>query len=347
MIRWALLLCVLASACVDDDADDIYDLDTDECALPGADCQPESQAATLEADELAPTGDDDDALEPALDDSADDDEVPAAEVLDDPEPADEIAARSCIVTKRSPWFLLYASPGADESELFLRGCPGEVIIGEKREGGPRGRMRLPENHARGGRTAFVLDRNGDKLRELLARTNGVERTAQYLKAKLARGYDYIVVDEITAASDWADGGSLNEKFRKLLLRLPPRTVIGYVSIDLTQYPGGDVRMRNRRYLLRALKQRGRGLALEVYLHTAQVMAGAAPATYARAADRLALAVKGMPHGGGINTRAISVLGTSMHSSYPQYRYLDQPRNDLASIKRQVSAIRFGDRKSVV
>jgi hypothetical protein len=121
-------------------------------------------------------------------------------------------------------------------------------------------------------------------------------------------------------------------------------VIGYVSIDLTQYPGGDVKMKNRRYLLRALKRRGRGLALEVYLHTAQVMAGSAPSVYARAADRLALAVKGMTDGGGINLRAISVLGTSMHSTYPQYRYLDQASHDLASITRQVNAIRFGTKR---
>lgn len=72
-------------------------------------------------------------------------------------------------------------------------------------------------------------------------------------------------------------------------------------------------------------------------HTPQVMAGAAPAAYRRAADRLALAVKGLPFGGGINTCAISVIGTSMHSTFPQYRYLDQPKNDLGAITRQPGA----------
>jgi len=51
----------------------------------------------------------------------------------------------------------------------------------------------------------VLDRNGDKLRALLNRNNGIERTAAYLRHKLAIGYDYIVIDEITSAPDWADG----------------------------------------------------------------------------------------------------------------------------------------------
>ncbi len=266
--------------------------------------------------------------------------------LGDPEPADAPAlyAATCHVTKHSPWFLLYASPGADETEQFLGGCPGEVIVGEKRESGPHGRMKNPANHERGGRTAFVLDRNGDKLRELLARPNGVERTAAYLRAKLASGYDYIVVDEITAAADWADGHALNHRFRKLLLRLPPRTVIGYVSIDLTQYAGGAQRLRDRRYLMRALKRRGRGIALEVYLHTAQVMAGAAPSTLRTAAARLARSTRGMKYGGGINLRAISVLGTSMHSIYPQYRYLDQPSHDLAAIRREVNAIRHGSKR---
>lgn len=254
------------------------------------------------------------------------------------------SAAPCTVTKSSAWFLLYASPGADESEDFLKGCPGEVIVGEKNAAGPGGRMKSAANHALGGRTAYVLDRNGDKLREMLGRTNGVERTAVDLKQALAAGYDYIVVDEITAASDWADGGSLNVKFRKLLLRLPPRTVIGYVSIDLTQYAAGGAQMRARRLLLRALKQRGRGIAMEVYLHTPQVMAGAAPSTFRIAADRLALAVKGLAHGGGINLRATSVIGTSMHSSYPQYRYLDQPKHDLASLDRQANAIRHGSKR---
>jgi MYXO-CTERM domain-containing protein len=254
------------------------------------------------------------------------------------------AVPACKVTKSSPWFLLYASPGADESEQFLGGCPGEVIIGEKHAGEPIGRMKRPENHARGGRTAFVADRNGDMLRELLGRTNGVERTAAKFRKMLANGYDYIVIDEITAAADWADGGSLNQRFRKLLLRVPPRTVIGYVSIDLTQYAGGATRMRARKLLLRALKQRGRGIAMEVYLHTPQVMAGAAGSTYRIAADRLALAVSGLAHGGGINLRAISVIGTSMHSSYPQYRYLDQGKHDLESITKQVNAIRHGSKR---
>lgn len=337
----AMLVCIVVCAvgCTDDE-EDTYDLDTDECAQPGAQCQPESDGSTLDADEAAGAMPDD-PLDPTLDDAADETEVPGTDAGEDPA---AVVPATCTVTKSSPWFLLYASPGADESEKFLGGCPGEVIVGEKHEAGPSGRMKKPANHARGGRTAFVVDRNGDKLRDLLARPNGVERTAQYFRDKLAAGYDYIVIDEITAAPDWADGGSLNEKFRKVLLRVPPRTVIGYVSIDLTQYAGGDVRMKNRRYLLRALKQRGRGIALEVYLHTPQVMAGSAPHAFAVAADRLALAVKGMSNGGGINLRATTVIGTSMHSAYPQYRYLDQPAHDLSSITRQVNAIRFGTKR---
>ncbi|MBA3395275.1 MAG: hypothetical protein H0T89_21685 [Deltaproteobacteria bacterium] len=258
---------------------------------------------------------------------------------------DELAAPApCQVTKRSPLVLLYASPGAVETLRFLRGCPGEVVVGEKRESGPRGSMRTAAAHAAGGRTAFVVDRHGWKLRDLLLRTNGVERTAAYLRKKLQSGYDYIVIDEITAAPEWRDGATANRRLRKVLLRLPPRTVIPYISIDLTQYPGGFEDMRARRYLLRAFKRHARTIALEIYLHTAQVQAGAAPPTYRRAADRLAIAVRGMKDGGGINTRAISVIGTSMHSTFPQYRYLDKPSGDLASITRQVNAIRHGSKR---
>ena len=256
----------------------------------------------------------------------------------------DVAPAACHATKQSPLVLLYASPGKDESLRFLIGCPGEVVIGEKREDGPVGAMRAADAQAKGGRTAFVLDRNGDKLRRLLARDNGVERTAAYLRHKLAIGYDYIVLDEITAAPDWADGGSLNRRFRKLLLRIPPRSLIGYISIDLTQEAGGAEHMRDRRLLLRALKRRGRALALEVYLHTAEVMAGHAPGAFRRAANRVALAVRGLAETGGINRRAITTIGTSMHSLFPQYRYLDQPAHDLASVKRQVNALRHGSRR---
>jgi hypothetical protein len=245
------------------------------------------------------------------------------------------------VSKSSPVVLLYASPGSVETLRFLIGCPGEVIVGEKREDGPVGWMKTAAAHGQGGRTAFVLDRNGDKLRDLLNRSNGVERTAAYLKHKLAIGYDYIVIDEITSAHDFADGQALNRKIRQLLLRLPTRTVLPYISIDLTQQAIGAAAMPNRRLLLRAFKKRGRALALEVYLHTAQAMAGQAPAAFRRATDRVALAVHGLKDAGGISAREIITIGTSMHSSFPQYRYLDQPSHDLEAITKQVNAIRHG------
>ena len=275
-------------------------------------------------------------------------------ILDDDETdTDEVAGpKPCTVSKhratKSALVLLYASPGPEESERFLVGCPGEVVVGEKRETGPVGRMKSPAAQAAGGRTGFVgIDRNGSKLRALLMRKNGVERTVAYMKKKLRLGYDYIVIDEITAHPDFRDGTTLNRRLRRLMLRMPIRTVIPYISIDLTQQPGGFEAMRARRLLLRSFKLRARALALEVYLHTPQVMAGSAPATFRRAADRLALAVSGLPRAGGINLRAITVLGTSIHggtSNLPQYSYLDRPGQDLASITRQASSIRHGSKR---
>jgi hypothetical protein len=182
------------------------------------------------------------------------------------------------------------------------------------------------------------------LRALLNRSNGIERTAAYLRHKLDLGYDYIVIDEITAAADWRDGAALNRKLRKLMLRVPARTMIPYVSIDLTQYPNGFSDMKARRLLLRNFKKNARTIALEVYLHTGQVTAGSAPAAFRRAADRLALAVKGLAGAAGINRRATTTIGTSMHSQFAQYRYLDQPSHDLASITRQVNALRHGSKR---
>ncbi len=263
--------------------------------------------------------------------------------LADPEPPQVSAAiiEPCHVTNRSAFELLYASPGADESERFLLGCPGEVAIGEKGETGPHSRMANAADQAAGGRTAFVLDRNGDKLRQLLLRANGLERTIAYLKHKLAIGYDYIAIDEITSAADWADGTTLNRRLRQLVLRMPIHTIVPYLSIDLMQYPPGASELRARRLLLRAFKLRARALALEIYMHTGQVEDREAPAVFRAAADRLALAVSGLAHAGGINLHAISVIGTSMHSTYPQYRYLDEPAHDLDAITREVNAIRHG------
>ena len=173
------------------------------------------------------------------------------------------------------------------------------------------------------------------------RSNGVERTRAYLMHKLAAGYDYIVIDEITSAADWADGATLDHRLRQLLVRMPARTIIPYISIDLTTYPPGFAQMRDRRQLLRAFKLRGRALALEDYLHTGQVMAGDAPSAFRRAANRLALAVHGLARTGGINARAITTIGLSRHSGYAQYDYLDEPSHDLAAIKREVNAIRNG------
>ena len=267
--------------------------------------------------------------------------------VEEAEPDTLEAPAPCKLGKRPASVLLYASPGKVETLRFLAGCPGEVIVGEKKEKGPVGSMKSPAAHAAGGRTAFVIDRNGEKLRKLLLRANGVERTAAYFRNKLKAGYDYIVIDEITAHPQFADGMTANRRLRKVLQRVPKRSVIPYISIDLTQYADGFTKMKNRRLLLRAFNRRARAIALEVYLHTPQAIAGAAPSAFRRAADRLALAVKGLKYGAGINRRAITVIATSIHaggSGFAQYKYLDQPKNDLRSITKQVNAIRHGGRR---
>jgi hypothetical protein len=273
-------------------------------------------------------------------------DAPVAEVTDDV--VDELAApKPCKVGPRSPVILLYASPGKVETLRFLKDCPGEVVVGEKRDGGPVGAMKSPEAKAAGGRTAFVVDRNGAMLRELLNRPNGTERTAAFLRKKLALGYDYIVIDEITAHPEFRDGAGTNRRLRVLMQRLPRNKVIPYISIDLTQQPNGATDMRERRLLLRTMKRRARALALEVYLKTPQVMAGAAPFHFRRAADRLARAVKGLKYGAGINRKAITVIGTSVWGGTEklvQYRYLNQTKSDLTSIKKQVNAIRHGSKR---
>lgn len=265
--------------------------------------------------------------------------------FDDP-PSDALATPALVacpaVDRRSALILMYASPGADESRRFLAGCPGEVVVGDKTERGPADAMNTAAAHAAGGRSGFVLASNGDKLRALLLRPNGVERTAAYLRGKLAAGYDYLVIDEITADPSWADGTLLNRRLRQLLGRLPPHTVIPYISIDLTMYPGGGDELRGRRLLLRAFRIRARTLALEVYLHTDDVIAGAAPTIFRRAADRVVAAVRGLPGVAGIDRTLITTIGTSMHARFAQYRYLDDPARDLAAITREVNALRHGD-----
>src|SRR5688500_758838 len=201
----------------------------------------------------------------------------AGEEVDDPEIGDgfeddelanAMAPAPCNLPSNPPLFLFYTSIGGAGTFRFLKGCPGEVVIGEKTESGPQSVMRSQAAHRAGGRTAFVLGDHGILIRRML-KNRGVEKTRRYLKKKLDSGYDYIVIDEITAHPDWADGSLVNRRFRELLLRLPKRKVIAYVSIDLTMWDGGGADMRERRLLLRALKRQGRVMALEVYLHTGE------------------------------------------------------------------------------
>jgi hypothetical protein len=252
---------------------------------------------------------------------------------------------ACKLGKRPAVELFYASPGDAYADQFLLGCPGEVIMGDKNENGPLNAMRTADAHAAGGRTGFILDRSGDKLRALLARPNGFERTIAYLKHKLALGYDYIILDEVTHAGDYADGEALNRAVRGILLRLPSRTFLPYISIDLTQEAYGNVYMYDRRTLLRAFKHEARMMALEVYLQTPQAMAGEAPSIFGTAANRLQDSVAGLSDAGGMNLRAFTTLGMSHQSIYPQYRYLDDALHDLQSISKQVNAIRSASRRT--
>jgi hypothetical protein len=248
----------------------------------------------------------------------------------------------CVLADDAPLVLLYASVGGEDNLRFLDDdCSAEVVVGEKRAAGPRSVMKRPAARALGGRSGYVMDLHGTRIRDALRRTNGVTRTAAELETILDNGYDYIVIDEITAAADWADGSVINRRFRRLLEVLPPRKVIAYVSLDLTMAAGGDTRMAARRQLLYALMQHGRAIALEVYLHTGQVISGQAPDILRRAAIRLRHATLGLPDGGHVNRRAITVLGLSIHEPAP-YNYLDRPSDDLRAIRIQARAVRnFG------
>ncbi len=248
----------------------------------------------------------------------------------------------CALGSDAPLVLLYASVGGDDNLRFLHDdCSAEVVVGEKREAGPRSAMKHPEARALGGRSGYIMDLHGTRIRDALRRTDGVARTAAELEAILDNGYDYIIIDEITTAADWVDGALVNRRFRRLLEVLPPRKVIAYVSLDLTMSPSGDTAMAARRQLLYALMQHGRAIALEVYLHTGQVIAGQAPDLLRRAAIRLRHATLGLPDGGHVNRRAITVLGLSIHEPAP-YNYLDRPHDDLRAVRIQARAVRdFG------
>ena len=153
-------------------------------------------------------------------------------------------------------------------------APARSSSARSARSGPDGAMNDPRRARRGGRTAFVLDRNGDKLRELLLRSNGVERTAAYLRKKLQR---------LRLHRDRRDHGGLRlarrhdaqPPLRKLLLRLPSRTIIPYISIDLTQYPNGYATLRARALCSARSRSARACIALEVYLHTAAVRPGGA------------------------------------------------------------------------
>ena len=245
----------------------------------------------------------------------------------------------CALGKHPALFLLYTGIDRASDATLLRGCPGEVVLGEKHMDHPRGAFAGAAAHAAGGRSALVFGGNGSQFRDLLLRSNGVERTAAFIRQRLAAGYDYVVVDEVTTDASWRDGSTVNRRFRQLLTRIPPRTLIPYISLDLTMYPGGGQALRERRLLLRAFKLRGRALALEEYLHTDAVVGGAAPRTFRSAADRVAAAVHGMRGIAGISGHEITTIGLSMHTRYPQYNYLDDTGHDRGAVSREAIAVR--------
>lgn len=255
------------------------------------------------------------------------------------------AIKSCALGRHPALFLFYTGIDHTSNVSLLGGCPGEVVLGEKHTDHPHGEFASAAAHAGGGRTAFIFGDNGRIFRDMLLRKNGVERTAAFIRKLLKSGYDYVVVDEVTTDPNWADGATVNRRFRQLLLRIPPRSLIPYLSIDLTMYPGGGAALHARRLLVRALKLRARALALEEYLHTGAVMGGAAPPTFRTAANRVAAAVHGLKGAAGISGREITTLGLSMHSGYAQYDYLDDTRHDLSAIAREATAIRYASSRT--
>lgn len=243
----------------------------------------------------------------------------------------------CRIEPDSPLILLYTGVGGAATYGFLEGCPGEVVVGGKGEKGPKAIFRDPAARAAGLRTAYILGDFGKEIRARLRAPQGVARTLAYLKERLAAGYDYILIDEVTTDPEWADDNDVNRRMRELLERLPGK-IIAYISLDLTIRPHARERLRERRLLLDALRRHGRALALEVYLHTDEVMDRGAERVFGEVADNLAHAVEGLP-GPGINRKAITVLGITTNAKHEEYRYLNRPKQDLASIKRQARYLR--------
>jgi uncharacterized protein (TIGR03382 family) len=337
LLAWLLLGCGTtsgpAAAPVDGGAADASSTD-------GARPAPDVSVPDVFVADATRTAVDADAMRPVADASVAD----AAPMPPDaaPDAGADAGPPACHLAPDAPLVLLYASVGGDDNLRFLHDdCSAEVVVGEKRVAGPRSAMKRPEARARGGRSAFVSDLNGQRIRDALRRDDGVARTAAELRQILDAGYDYIVIDEITAASDWDDDSLVSRRFRSLLEQLPPRTVIAYISLDLTMAADGADLMNARRQLLYALMQRGRALALEVYLHTGAVRSGQAPDALRRAATRLRNAVLDLPGGGHIDEHAISVLGVSIHQPSP-YDYLDDPAHDLAAVRTEARTVRtFG------
>jgi len=272
------------------------------------------------------------------------DAAPPADPVDADSTLTPLAAQApapCTLGKNPAVILFYSGFGEPITDRFLQGCPGEVIVGEKHERGPSSRFASATYHAAGGRTGFIIDANGHKLIALLLRPNGVERTAAYVRGKLAAGYDYVVFDEITMDSNFMDTSTAGKRLRQLMLRVPRHSIIPYISLDLTQGPIGAIGMANRKWLLRSFRLYARAMALENYLHTDAVMAGAAPSTFRTGIDRVANAMRGMQGGSDVARHAFTTLGLSMHQGLSQYNYLDDPRHDLAALSREVNAIRHG------
>ena len=224
----------------------------------------------------------------------------------------------------------------DPSETFLDAIAGnaeEVIVTRAVSptcgSGPFSRWR-----ARGDRFRWAYKLPGAEARDLL----GSDGFVSFVKSRIDEGWDYVAIDEIHAnpsgAIDWSNG---TDNSNDLVAGLEELAMLGYDRRVMPYFAGSTVSNPDRSQkvsdILDATSHHARIGMLELYRFTSGGHSVEQHRAYFH--DKARNLEMASP---GINDRLIVVLGVRNDDEPAEFRYLDDPAGDLASLQRQFAAL---------
>lgn len=187
---------------------------------------------------------------------------------------------------------------------------------------------------RGDRFRWAYKLPGADARDLLAADGFVD----FVRGKIDQGWDYVAIDEIHAnpngAIDWTNGSDASSD---LVAGLDELAALGYGRRVMPYFAGSTVSNPDRSQqisdILQAVPEHTRIGMLELYRKTSGGHSVEQHRAYFH--DKARNFEMAAP---GVNDHIIAILGVRNDDQPAEFRYLDDPAGDLASLERQFSAL---------